>query len=64
MVFKEVIWSGSDQEGDEVEYEEVPEEELWEDGELNSAQVQEKIIRHTMQQGDWLLVRKVDNGKD
>ena len=63
MVFKEVIWSGSDQEGDEVEYEEVPEEELWEDGELNSAQVQEKIIRHTMQQGDWILVRSID-GKD
>ena len=63
MVFKEVIWSGSDQEGDEVEYEEVPEEELWEDGELNSAQVQEKIIRHTMQQGDWMLVRSID-GKD
>ena len=60
MVFKEVIWSGSDQEGDEVEYEEVPEEELWEDGELNSAQVQEKIIRHTMQQGDWMLVRSID----
>ena len=63
MVFKEAIWSGSDQEGDEVEYEEVPEEELWEDGELNSAQVQEKIIRHTMQQGDWMLVRSID-GKD
>ena len=60
MVFKEVIWSGSDQEGDEVEYEEVPEEELWEDGELNNVQVQQKIIYHTLQQGDWMLVRSID----
>ena len=50
--------------GDIEEWEEIPDEELWEDGELNNVQVQQKIINHTMQQGDWLLVRKVDNGKD
>ena len=49
---------------DKASHEEIPEEELWEDGELNNVQVQQKIINHTMQQGDWLLVRKVDNGKD
>ena len=34
MLFKEVKWSGSDQENDKAEYEEIPQEELWEDGEL------------------------------
>ncbi len=63
MIFKEVKWSGSDQEGDKAEYEEVPDEELWEDGELSNAEVQRKIIRHTMQLGDWVLVRRID-GKD
>ena len=48
--------------GDIEEWEEIPDEELWEDGELNNVQVQQKIINHTMQQGDWILVRKVDNG--
>ena len=47
---------------DKASHEEIPEEELWEDGELNNVQVQQKIINHTMQQGDWLLVRKIDNG--
>ena len=60
MIFKEVKWSGSDQEGDKAEYEEVPDEELWEDGELSNAEVQRKIIRHTMQLGDWVLVRRID----
>ena len=60
MIFKKIEWTGLS--GDQYDYEEIPQEELWEDGELNNAQVQQKIIHHTMQQGDWILVRKVDNG--
>ena len=45
----------------EHDYEEIPEEELWEDGELSNVEVQQKILRHTMQLGDWILVRKVYN---
>ena len=44
-------------------WEEVPEEELWEDGELNSAEVQRKILYHAFQQGNWRLIRRKD-GKD
>ena len=62
MIFKEIRWEETSGISDGL-YEEVPDEELWEDGELNSAEVQEKIIRHTMQQGDWMLVRSI-NGKD
>ena len=47
---------------DKASHEEIPQEELWEDGEINNVQVQQKIINHTMQQGDWMLVRKIDNG--
>ena len=41
-------------------HEEIPDEELWEDGELNNAEVQRKILYHTMQQGDWIIVRRID----
>ena len=48
---------------DKASHEEIPEEELWEDGELSNVEVQQKILRHTMQLGDWILVRKVYNGE-
>jgi hypothetical protein len=55
MVFKEVKW-GPDA---VISHEEIPKSELWEDGELSNVEVQQKILNHTMQQGDWLLVRRV-----
>ena len=42
------------------EWEEVPDEDLWEDGELDSAQVQHKIIKHVLQVGDWRLIRRIE----
>ena len=57
MIFKEIIHHYK-----QADHEEIPEEELWEDGELSSTQVQQKIIHHTFQLGDWILVREVDNG--
>tara|TARA_R100001086_G_scaffold247541_1_gene182047 strand:+ start:591 stop:764 length:174 start_codon:yes stop_codon:yes gene_type:complete len=57
MIFKET------QDYDKATHEEIPQEELWEDGELNNVQVQQKIIYYTLQQGDWILVRSI-NGKD
>jgi hypothetical protein len=60
MIFKQIRWS-SDKDITPT-HEEIPQEELWEDGELNSVEVQQKILHHTFQQGDWLLVRKIDNG--
>jgi len=43
-----------------AEWEEVPDEDLWEDGELDSAQVQHKIINHVLQIGDWRLIRRIE----
>ena len=55
MIFKGI----SSHKYKEADWEQIPEGELWEDGELSSTQVQHKILHHTMQQGDWILVRKV-----
>lgn len=59
MIFKVI----RDNDYSKATHEEIPQEELWEDGELNNAEVQRKILHHTMQQGDWMLVRSID-GKD
>ena len=59
MIFKEVEYKDSDSMFD---WEQVPDEDLWEDGELNSAQVQHKIIHRVMQTGDWIIIRELDNG--
>ena len=56
MIFKEIEYKDN---SSKFDWEEVPQEDLWEDGELSSTQVQHKILHHTMQQGDWILVRKV-----
>ena len=61
-IFKELIgWEPDNK--IKPTHEEIPQEDLWEDGELSNVEVQQKILRHTMQLGDWILVRKVYNGK-
>ena len=54
MIFKEIVHNYK-----QADHESIPQEELWEDGELNTAEVQQKIIYHTFQQGDWILVRRI-----
>ena len=41
-------------------WEDVPDEDLWEDGEIDTLEVQHKIIKHTMQIGDWRLIRRIE----
>jgi hypothetical protein len=60
MIFKEIEWTGLS--GDQYDYEEIPKEEIWEDGELNDRKMQENIINHVTHIGDWILIRKVYNG--
>ena len=40
--------------------EEVPDEDLWEDGELKKAEVFAKIGHHIFIEGDWKIVRRKD----
>ena len=46
--------------GNIIEYEEVPQEDLWEDGELKLGEVIDKINYHLFQEGNWKLIREVD----
>ena len=55
-LFKEIEDTVTD--GD---WEEVPQEDLWEDGELSVVEVHHKIINRTVQTGDWLLIRRTNN---
>ena len=40
-------------------WEEIPDEDLWEDGELNSEQVEEKLYQKVIRQGVWKLIREI-----
>lgn len=42
-------------------WEEVPDEDLWEDGELDSEQVKEKLYQEVIRQGVWKLIRRKDD---
>ena len=55
MILKEIVHTKK-----QADWEEIPKEELWEDGELNAVEVQHKIIFHTMQEGDWILIRRIE----
>ena len=59
MIFKAIEWE--DTSGiPEHTHEEIPQEELWEDGELNLRDVEQKILLRTLDLGDWILVRRID----
>ena len=45
---------------DKTEWEEIPDEDLWEDGELNSEQLKEKIYQEVVRQGEWKLIRRTE----
>ena len=42
-------------------WEEVPDEDLWQDGELNSNQVMDLMYIKVIQEGNWKLMRRKDN---
>ena len=56
-VFQEVEYKDSNSKFD---WEEVPQEDLWEDGELDLSEVQNKTLDHLFVEGDWILVRRIN----
>jgi hypothetical protein len=42
-------------------WEEIPDEDLWQDGELNSNQVMDLMYTKVIQEGNWKLMRRKDN---
>ena len=57
MILKEIEYKDSLTKHD---WEEVPQEDLWEDGEINQHQVGTKILHHVMKEGNWKLIRRID----
>ena len=49
-----------DNKGKITDWEEVLTEDLWEDGELDSEQVKEKLYQEVVRQGVWKLIRRKD----
>ena len=43
------------------DWEEVPDEDLWEDGELSPSEVRAKICKNVMKEGNWKIIRRKDN---
>lgn len=40
-------------------WEEIPTEDLWEDGEINSEQLKEKLYQEIIRQGVWKIIREI-----
>ena len=55
MIFKEIEYKDSNTKFD---WEEIPQEELWEDGEMSKIDVKEEIFWRVITMGDWRLIRR------
>ena len=58
MLFKKIRYDEKDVPA--FDYEQVPSEDLYEDGELTAVQVNNKVLDKVFYTGDWILVRKVE----
>tara|TARA_R110002012_G_scaffold194163_3_gene361979 strand:- start:1954 stop:2121 length:168 start_codon:yes stop_codon:yes gene_type:complete len=47
-----------DIEGEITDWEEVPKEDLWEDGELGAIDVSQKLFQRIVNTGEWKLIRR------
>ena len=56
MIFKELSYHQFKQ----SDHEEVPQEELWEDGELGARQIGEKLFARIIVSGEWKIIRRID----
>ena len=49
---------------DKTKWEEIPDEDLWQDGELKLGEVFDKINYHLFVEGNWKLIRESDFADD
>ena len=45
-----------------ADWEQVPDEDLWEDGERTPDEVQYKVINNVLNKGEWIIIRRINNG--
>ena len=48
-----------DSEGEIIEFEEIPQEDLWEDGEISNNTCMIKIYNNVVADGKWKLIRRI-----
>jgi len=58
MIFKQVRRIKSQKVYSKNNWEEVPSEDLWEDGELSVLDLMHKIERKVLVEGSWILIRR------
>ena len=61
MIFKQVKHIKSQEVYSKNNWEEVPSEDLWEDGELSTAYVMHKMRVKVLQEGSWVLIRRASD---
>ena len=44
-------------------WEVIPDEDLWQDGELNSNQLMDLLYIRIIQEGEWKVIRKITKGE-
>ena len=42
------------------QFEEVPDEDLWQDGEIGAKEVSEIIFQRVVNTGEWKIIRRID----
>ena len=40
-------------------WEEIPDEDLWQDGEISGADLLEKVYQKVVREGEWKLIREI-----
>ena len=48
----------------EADWEEVPQEDLWQDGEIKYPEIKDIIYHQVIKQGEWKLIRRINNGSN
>jgi hypothetical protein len=57
-------WKDKDM-GENIDnWEEVPKEELWQDGEVDDEEVAWEMFKRVCEDGDWLLIRRIEDGEN
>ena len=64
MIFKQVKHIKSQEVYSKNKWEQVPDEDLWEDGELSTAYVMHKMRVKVLQEGSWILIRRVSDDNE
>ena len=64
MIFKQVKHIKSQEVYSKNKWEQVPDEDLWEDGTLGQSAVRAKVLNKVFRTGEYILVREVSDDNE